>query len=78
MKACIFAAFRRCAGALSLTIVLVSYALAQDQAPVVRAAAGILPPFVMKQGDQLTGFNIDLWNGIAARLELDHELSTRA
>ena len=60
---------RRCAAALSLTMFLAS-ALAQDQAPVVRAAIGIAPPFVMKQGDQLTGFSIDLWNEIAARLKL--------
>ena len=61
---------RRCAAALSLTIVLVASAVAQDQAPVVRAAIGIAPPFVMQQGDQLTGFSIDLWNEIAARLKL--------
>jgi len=70
MNAWISAAIQRFAAALSLTIVLVSSAQAQDQAPAVRAAAGVLPPFVMKQGDQLTGFSIDLWNEIAARLKL--------
>ena len=70
VKAWISATCWRCLAALSLTIVLVSSALAQDQAPAVRVAAGILPPFVMKQGDQLIGFSIDLWSEIAARLKL--------
>lgn len=64
------AAIRRGAAAFSLMMILVSSALAQDEAPAVRAAVGVVPPFVMKQGDQLTGFNIDLWNEIATRLKL--------
>jgi len=30
----------------------------------------VLPPFVIQQGGQLTGFSIDLWNEITARLKL--------
>jgi polar amino acid transport system substrate-binding protein len=70
MKAWISAACRRCLAALSLTIVLVSSALAQDQPPDVRAVTLVAPPFVMKRGDELTGFCIDLWNEIAARLKI--------
>ena len=69
MRAFMSAVARRCGAALALAMILFTSALAQDQAPVVRAAAGVLPPFVMKQGDQLTGFSIDLWNEIAARLK---------
>ncbi len=35
----------------------------------LRVAAFIVPPLVMEQNGTLTGFNIDLWNAIAARLK---------
>ena len=37
-------------------------------APELRVAAFVVPPLVMEQNGSLTGFNIDLWNAIAARL----------
>lgn len=61
---------RRCLAAVSLAMILVTSAMAQDQAPAIRAVTGIAPPFVMQQGDQLTGFSIDLWNEIAAHLKV--------
>jgi len=39
----------------------------------VRALAVVTPPFVVEQGGHLTGFSIDLWNEIAARLKLETE-----
>jgi len=39
----------------------------------VRALAVVTPPFVVEQGEHLTGFSIDLWNEIAARLKLETE-----
>jgi polar amino acid transport system substrate-binding protein len=49
---------------------LISAALAQNQSGQIRAVTIVAPPFVMKQGDHLTGFTIDLWNEISARLKL--------
>ncbi|HEY1382604.1 MAG TPA: transporter substrate-binding domain-containing protein [Dongiaceae bacterium] len=68
--AAIWTIARNCAAALSLVLVLTSSALAQDKTTIVRATVGILPPYVMKEGSQLTGFSIDLWNEIAARLNV--------
>jgi len=39
------------------------------ETPELRVAAFIVPPFVMEQNGALTGFSIDLWNAIAARLK---------
>jgi ABC-type amino acid transport substrate-binding protein len=44
--------------------------LRQLKPPELRAAAMVLPPIVMEQNGTLTGFSIDLWNAIAARLKL--------
>jgi polar amino acid transport system substrate-binding protein len=60
---------RRLIAALSLMMLLATTAWAQDLTPV-RAATLPLEPFVMKDGDRLTGFSIDLWEEIAARLKL--------
>jgi polar amino acid transport system substrate-binding protein len=43
---------------------------APDDTVELRVAALIVPPFVMEQNGSLTGFNIELWNAIAARLKL--------
>jgi len=37
--------------------------------PELRVAALVVPPFVMEQNGSLTGFSIDLWDAIAARLK---------
>ncbi|MFO0990856.1 MAG: transporter substrate-binding domain-containing protein [Hyphomicrobiales bacterium] len=41
-----------------------------QEPPIVRAAVGVLPPFVVKEDNQLTGFSVDLWNEIATRLAI--------
>ncbi len=43
---------------------------AQGKAPELRVAAMIAPPGVIEQNGTLTGFSVDLWNAIAARLKL--------
>ncbi len=43
---------------------------AQGEAPELRVVAMIVPPGVMEQNGTLTGFSVDLWNAIAARLKL--------
>jgi polar amino acid transport system substrate-binding protein len=43
---------------------------AQNAPAEVRVAAFTVPPLVMKKGDQLTGFSIELWEEIAARLKV--------
>jgi polar amino acid transport system substrate-binding protein len=44
--------------------------LAQERTAELRVATLVVPPFVIKQGDQLTGFSIDIWNEVAARLKV--------
>jgi polar amino acid transport system substrate-binding protein len=43
-------------------------------ARTLRVATGQIPPFVLKQGDQLTGFSLDLWTALARRLNMDFQL----
>ncbi len=40
----------------------------RDESPEIRVAVVVIPPFVMEQNGSLTGFNIELWDAIAARL----------
>lgn len=40
------------------------------ETPELRAAAVVVPPFVIQQDGSLTGFSIELWNAIAGRLKL--------
>ena len=47
-----------------------STASAQAETPELRVAAIIAPPSVMEQNGTLTGFSVDLWNAIAARLKV--------
>ena len=47
-----------------------SAASAQGESPEIRVAAMIVPPAVMEQNGTLTGFSVELWNAIAARLKL--------
>src|SRR5690348_10545221 len=58
-------------GVVLLTVSLASAAVAQNAAPALRVATFVLPPYVMAEGDHLTGFSIDLWNAVAARLKVD-------
>jgi polar amino acid transport system substrate-binding protein len=43
---------------------------AQSESPEIRVATIIAPPAAMEQNGTLTGFSVDLWNAIAARLKL--------
>jgi len=47
-----------------------SVASPQAETPELRVAAIIAPPGVMEQNGTLTGFSVDLWNAIAARLKV--------
>ena len=47
-----------------------SAASAPGETTELRVAAIIAPPGVMEQNGTLTGFSVDLWNAIAARLKL--------
>jgi len=64
------AEIRRSAALLSVMTVVILSALAQDQPHPLRVVAIGAPPLVMRDGDQLTGFSIDLWNEIAARMKV--------
>lgn len=44
---------------------------AKAEARTLRVATGQIPPFVLKQGEQLTGFSIDLLNALGQRLKVD-------
>lgn len=65
-------ALHRCVIALPLMLVLASSAAAQSRgnALELRVVVAVVPPFVMQQNGELTGFNIDLWNAIAQRLNV--------
>lgn len=58
------------AAVMLLAMMLSSPVRAQDQGTEVRALTIVAPPFVIKQGDELTGFCVDLWNEVATRLNL--------
>jgi polar amino acid transport system substrate-binding protein len=51
----------------------VKVAAAEDAAPgkVLRVAIKPIAPFVLRQGTELTGFSIDLWNALAQSLKVD-------
>ncbi len=63
-------AIARSAGLLTLGAALATGALADDQIAEIRAVAAPLRPFVVEEGGRLTGFSIDLWNEVAARLRV--------
>lgn len=48
---------------LCYAVALSSVAFAEE--PALRVATRIVPPFVMRDGDKLSGFSIELWNAIA-------------
>jgi len=53
---------------IALLLALVSPAAAQEKRPEIRAVVGVLPPMVVEEGGHLTGFSVDLWEEVAARL----------
>ncbi len=60
----------RIAATLALMAILVSPALAQSDVKEVRVVATVAPPFVMQETGNLTGFSVELWDAVAARLKL--------
>jgi hypothetical protein len=61
---------KACAALIALAAITVSPGLAQTTPTTLRAETFVVPPFVMERGDALTGFSIDLWEEIAARLKV--------
>jgi polar amino acid transport system substrate-binding protein len=57
---------------IATILVVASSAAAQNQsaAPAIRVAVTSIPPFVMQKNGSLTGFSVDLWNAISARMKL--------
>lgn len=57
---------------LLLVVMVSSSAAAQDRRnpTELKVAVAVIPPFVMQQNGSLTGFSIDLWNAIAARMNM--------
>jgi ABC-type amino acid transport substrate-binding protein len=45
-------------------------AATQVEASELRVVVAVVPPFIMQQNGNLTGFSIDLWDAIAARLKV--------
>lgn len=52
-------------------LALLGGAPAAAQPATLRIATGQFPPFVLAQGDQLSGFSVDLWTELARRLGAD-------
>ena len=63
---------RLCICALLLSAVA-PMALAEVPPRTVRVATRVIPPMVIDDRGRLTGFSVDLWNGIAAKLKLTTE-----
>ena len=61
---------RRCALAATLATPAFAEPKAQPAPRDIAVATRVLPPLVVEQKDTLTGFSIELWNAIAARLKL--------
>jgi polar amino acid transport system substrate-binding protein len=53
---------------------LPSPAASLDRGPEVRAVAGVFPPFVMSERGRLTGFSVDLWEAVAAKMDVPTSL----
>lgn len=63
-------ALGRLAAALWLVVVIASPVAAEPAGRDIAVATRVLPPLVVEQKDTLSGFSIELWNAIAARLKL--------
>jgi polar amino acid transport system substrate-binding protein len=60
----------QCAAAFFLIMLFIPPAPARGEATEVRVAAYVGTPFVIEKNGSLTGFSIDLWNAIAAQLNV--------
>lgn len=63
--------FARIVAVALLVMARVGSASAQSPTTDVRVVTRVLPPMVMEQNGNLTGFSIDLWRAIADRLKLE-------
>jgi polar amino acid transport system substrate-binding protein len=61
---------RLCAVVLSALGFLIRPCLAQTTPPTLHVATFVLPPYVMRQDKQLTGFSIDLWDAVARHMKV--------
>ena len=64
------------------SILFVSLARGQVQQPTkppgpLRVSTRLIPPFVVKDKAELTGFSIDLWRSIAAQIGIQSEFSVQ-
>ena len=71
-------ALRELAAGVTLVLMLSCFAAAQNRSnpAQINVAVGVVPPFVMEQNGSLTGFSIDLWNAIAARINVKTNYET--
>jgi polar amino acid transport system substrate-binding protein len=65
---------------LALVLMVSSAALAQNRSnpTELNVAVAVVPPFVMEQNGSLTGFSIDLWNAVAAQMNIKTNYKTMA
>lgn len=54
---------------LSYSPALAAAGLSEPERPL-RVATSVVPPFVIKDGDRLTGFSVDLWKAVALRMRV--------
>ncbi len=59
----------------SAAILAVSFALPASAEPLIVATDTAFVPFEFKQGDTYVGFDIDLWDAIAKKLEVEYQLT---
>src|SRR5215210_3929168 len=64
------AIYRLTCGLVFLTLFFVASLQAQPSSQELRIVTRVLPPMVIEQQGQLSGFSIDLWNKIAERLQV--------
>ena len=63
---------------LIAVMTLAGAAFAQPAPDEIRVATRVLPPMVVEQDGGLTGFSIELWNAIAARLKIKSDFQVAA
>ncbi|MGO9606713.1 MAG: transporter substrate-binding domain-containing protein [Candidatus Binataceae bacterium] len=78
LKRSVASALHQSIAALALVFIVSSSAAAQDRSnpTELKVAVAVGPPFVMQQNGSLTGFSIDLWNAVAARMNVKTNYET--
>ena len=64
--------------ALALIVFLAGLAHGQSNPIELKVAVAIVPPFIMEQNGSLSGLSIDLWNAIAAQMNVKTKYKTMA